>query len=460
MRALASLSGAELVAKLAAFLLSLYLARTLGAAQFGEYAVIIAAVSYPLLLVGPGFDLNGSRIIARQPDSGWSVLRVILGPRAVVALAAYVVTLAICALLQLDSSLIVLIAAQGMTVLLAAASTTLYFQGLRRFGIIALQRGLTALLGLLFTVVLVTRPGDLPAAIWSAVVATACGTLFAWGFVNQRPHSASGDVEGTHTLLRDWWAVTWAYLMILVYFNSDILFLRAFRSASESGIYAAAYRPVLLLLAFPGLFWTALFPTFAAASEGEQRRALAHAAIRWLGWVGAVLCGAGILAADWILNVLYGPAYAGGDIALQILLGAALIAFVNVGVANPLVAWDRQRDYSWIVTTAALVNLILNIVLIPRYGMTAAACTTVAAEITVFAAAAILQRRLYGIDALRALCRPWGTGSITLLALVGLNHVVPILGPLNAALYVIVLLLVAMVFDKRGFLPTFRSDRS
>lgn len=48
-------------------------------------------------------------------------------------------------------------------------------------------------------------------------------------------------------------------------------------------------------------------------------------------------------------------------------------------------AWDREKSYLKIVTISAVVNAILNLILIPFYGINAAAITTVLSEIINFA---------------------------------------------------------------------------
>src|ERR1700738_2838058 len=67
--------------------------------------------------------------------------------------------------------------------------------------------------------------------------------------------------------------------------------------------------------------------------------------------------------------------------ALQILAIAYVFAFVNNAFIGALAALARQAVYAWAAVTAVVVNLVLNVILIPPYGYIAASWTTVVTEV-------------------------------------------------------------------------------
>ena len=79
-------------------------------------------------------------------------------------------------------------------------------------------------------------------------------------------------------------------------------------------------------------------------------------------------------------------------------LSFAAAAFAGYIVVSIGVGRSRRTQFNWVVSgAAAIVNVALNLVLIPRYGMMGAAVATVAAYIVLFAGMALRAQRLYPV---------------------------------------------------------------
>jgi O-antigen/teichoic acid export membrane protein len=102
---------------------------------------------------------------------------------------------------------------------------------------------------------------------------------------------------------------------------------------------------------------------------------------------------AAILAGP-IVTVLFGPAFAAGALPLMILLATIPIAAVRTIILYSFTAAGRPWAVPLSSGPGAVINLLLNIVLIPRFGMVGAATTTLVAEIVVAAVAAWQARGL------------------------------------------------------------------
>jgi O-antigen/teichoic acid export membrane protein len=82
--------------------------------------------------------------------------------------------------------------------------------------------------------------------------------------------------------------------------------------------------------------------------------------------------------------------------ALQILGLAYVFAFVNNAFIGALTVLDRQATYAKAAGVSLVVNLVLNLILIPSYGYIAASWTTVVTEIVLVAAGWWLTARHLG----------------------------------------------------------------
>ncbi|HJO55690.1 MAG TPA: polysaccharide biosynthesis C-terminal domain-containing protein, partial [Candidatus Scalindua sp.] len=90
------------------------------------------------------------------------------------------------------------------------------------------------------------------------------------------------------------------------------------------------------------------------------------------------------LLSDRLIYIIYGKDYFKTVPALKILSLALIFIFVNYILMNILVSVDRQMTNSIMAGTCVLVNIALNMCLIPHYGYLGAGTATVITEIVLF----------------------------------------------------------------------------
>jgi O-antigen/teichoic acid export membrane protein len=178
---------------------------------------------------------------------------------------------------------------------------------------------------------------------------------------------------------------------------SDRLFLVSLADTTEVGLYSVGVRiasaMVLLLTAFR-LAWPAF--AYSIEDEGEAKRTYAYVLtylVLLTTWVATGLA----LLSPWIVEWLTAPAFESasrvvGPLAFGAVAFAAYIV-VAIGVGRA-----RRTKFNWVVTgAAALVNVALNLLLIPPYGMMGAAVATIAAFATMFVGMAWWSQRIYPV---------------------------------------------------------------
>jgi O-antigen/teichoic acid export membrane protein len=178
---------------------------------------------------------------------------------------------------------------------------------------------------------------------------------------------------------------------------SDRFFLVGLADVAEAGLYSVGVRVasamVLLLTAFR-LAWPAL--AYSIRDEDEAKRTYAFV-LTYLTVVTAWVALGLTLLAPWIVDVLAAPRFAEssrvvGPLAFASVAFAAYIV-VAIGVGRV-----RRTQFNWVVTgAAAAVNVVLNLVLIPPYGMMGAAVATVAAYVTMALGMAWWSQRIYPV---------------------------------------------------------------
>ncbi|HSF61050.1 MAG TPA: oligosaccharide flippase family protein [Gaiellaceae bacterium] len=178
---------------------------------------------------------------------------------------------------------------------------------------------------------------------------------------------------------------------------SDRLFLVQLADVTEVGLYSVGVRiasaMVLLLTAFR-LAWPAF--AYSIEDEGEARRTYAYV-LTYLVLVATWVATALALLSPWIVDWIAAPAFdessrVVGPLAFAaVAFGAYIVVAIGVGRA-------RRTQFNWVVTgAAAAVNIVLNLLLIPPYGMMGAAVATIAAYTTMFVGMAWWSQRIYPV---------------------------------------------------------------
>src|SRR5262249_50622044 len=145
------------------------------------------------------------------------------------------------------------------------------------------------------------------------------------------------------------------------------------------------YRVTFLLMSFAGSIAVAYLPSYSRTIvDGAARtRHLVETSMGMAATIGAPLVAGVIVTAAPLLTLLFGSPYAAGATALQVLAMSIGVVFLHMLVGNVILAQHRTRLQAAINGLSAAVNIGLNFVLIPRYGIVGAAAATLMAELTV-----------------------------------------------------------------------------
>jgi O-antigen/teichoic acid export membrane protein len=144
--------------------------------------------------------------------------------------------------------------------------------------------------------------------------------------------------------------------------------------------------PILLTSVFP------LLSSYAATGDARLRGTIQRA---WDVFLigGLPLAAGGALLAPQIVELAGGEDFDGSITPLRILLAAGALSFVNGLFGYALIAIERQRGALWLNVSGLVFNVGLNLILVPEYGIVAAAIVTVASEILILGGSYVLIRR-------------------------------------------------------------------
>ncbi len=193
----------------------------------------------------------------------------------------------------------------------------------------------------------------------------------------------------------------------------DVVIQKFFIPFSEIGLYSAAYRFLDFLTFVPAIVYLALFPYVAEKFSllDLEAETVLNRLNRYL-LVLAIPLGIGTtFYADKIVFSLFGARFAGTIIPLKILIWASVVTFLYA-VPNVIMVVKKTPAALKILGVVAALNIILNLVFIPRFGILASAWITLLSYMLIAAGYFHFARRLCNFKLFRY---AWGPLAAALL---------------------------------------------
>jgi len=178
---------------------------------------------------------------------------------------------------------------------------------------------------------------------------------------------------------------------------TDLLLVGFFRSESDTGIYQAASQAAfvfLMIVAATNAIFTPLVARLMAAGKRDEIDALFKVSTLWALYLSLPVFIVFVLAPRIVLGALLGARYLPGAAPLVLLSLGQMTNLASGAVGFLLILSGRQK--TWLVASgvALALNVGLNLVLIPRYGLVGAATGTAIALALLFSGGLFLVRRM------------------------------------------------------------------
>ncbi|RLG14989.1 MAG: hypothetical protein DRN66_00505 [Candidatus Nanohalarchaeota archaeon] len=159
---------------------------------------------------------------------------------------------------------------------------------------------------------------------------------------------------------------------------TDTMMIGYFRGLAETGIYNAAL-PTAQLLSIAACFTTLFYPLFIenySKKKFAEMEKIFSTTVKWIFLFALPIVFVLVFFPDAILNFLWGKDYTRGAMALSILAIGYFVSTVAGLSASGLTAIKKQNILLAITTAGTILNVILNYLLIPVFGITGAAAAT------------------------------------------------------------------------------------
>jgi len=186
-------------------------------------------------------------------------------------------------------------------------------------------------------------------------------------------------------LLRDSWPLILSGVAISIYMRIDQVMIKNMLDAKAVGNYAVAVRLSEVWYFIPMAITSSVFPAIINAKKVNEK--LYYSRLQKLydlmTWLAISIALPITLLANDIIRILFGTQYQAAAGALRINVWAGIFVFLGVASSQYLIAENYTKISFYRTFIGAVVNVILNIILIPKYGINGAAVATVVSQFTV-----------------------------------------------------------------------------
>ncbi len=373
-------------------LVGVWITRYLGPERFGRLNYAIAIVGLFLPFAKLGLDSIAIRNLARDPECKNETLGTSLFLRLIGSALTFFIVLGVITVSTSSENpnywetiWLVGIAASG-TIIQSFEVIDYWFQSQvqSKYSVLARNSAYVLINGV--KVILIQMKAPLIAFAIAMVVEyglSAIGLIIAYRFSGNLIQAWKVNLHHAKSLLQDSWPLILSGIVIMIYMRIDQVMLGQIVGEKSVGIYSAAVKISELWYFVPNAIVNSVFPSIVQAKEiGEvvYYRRLQHlfTTVTLLAYSVAIPI---TFLATPIVTLIYGESYAEAGAILNIHIWAGL--FVSLGVARETwITTEGLMKFSAVTSAiGAIVNIILNLILIPQYGGLGAAIATVIAQI-------------------------------------------------------------------------------
>ncbi|MBI5302411.1 MAG: oligosaccharide flippase family protein [Chloroflexi bacterium] len=379
-----AITAGEWVAKVLNFVFTVYAVRLLGETGWGRYATVVAFVG----LFGVFFELGMSQYVertiaqdrTRARDLYWNVvvLRLILA-----TIGIFVIT-SLSVIVGHDRELMIGVMLWTGTFAFASVLTPLanVLTANERFDLLTVLLLLAQLLNIGLSLLFLSLGAGFLGLLYTGyVVMPAQILLCVWAIRRLRLGGFQWriDPKTWRPFIRASLPFALSSIALTYSFNVDTVMLGFFYSSGVVGWYNAAYKLVFNLTAITGGFQRAITPSFARENmtNPERVRNWSRLGIQGMLLIALPIAVGVSLLGTRIVDLLYGAAFAPSGLILSIIIWDVPLLTFNAFCGNLTTALGLERPASRIYLLSTLVGIALYVVLIPPFGMIAAAVITV-----------------------------------------------------------------------------------
>ena len=374
--------GEQVLRIIAGLFVGIWVARYLGPKQFGMFSYVTAFVAIFSTIAKLGLDGIVVRDLVNDPLKSNAYLGTAFWLKLFGGLIALVVIVFATLLISNDhtTNLYIFIIASGI-IFQSFEVVDFYFQSRVLSKFVSLCKMTQLLLSSLLKIYFVLTGADL---FWFVVVSfidqlsLAVTFYIAYKYQKNDNFYHHFDLGIAKNFLKFSWPMIFSGLVVMVYMRIDQIMIKEMLGDKELGVYSSAVRLSEAWYFIPMVITSSLFPAIVSAKKISKE--LYYSRLQnlytFMVWMSIAIAIPMTFLSDWLVMLLYGEAYIGAGKILMIQTWAGVFVFLGVASSSWLTSENLQIIAFYRTLGGAIINIVLNLLLIPVYGITGAAIAT------------------------------------------------------------------------------------
>lgn len=378
------------------------LTRYLGVAGYGEFTTIFSYVSFFAVFADLGFFSIMVREISKPHSETQKIVNNIMTVRSILGIVVFLLCFIIALFLPAYNDTIkygIGIIAFGWFWTTVNSTYVGVFQAKHQMYKATLTDIIGRLIILGLVLFFIQQGYSLLAIVWAYAIGNLVNfigsVILGWNIV---PFRFAFDYALWKKMFAEALPMGVVLLFGIIYLRIDSVMLSLMKTQTDVGIYGAPYKILEILALIPGIFMGNVFPIITRYyNENDDRLyAALQKSFDFLVTIALPLVAGTFLLATPIIGFIAGGEFqttttinnifghpANSAMVLQILIFATGIIFISQIFTNTAVAIGKQRELVWPYVLFAGVNILINLLLIPRLSYIGASIATVITEFLV-----------------------------------------------------------------------------
>jgi len=383
---LSTLSIAEVLSKLLLFVLFVFVARYLGAASYGTYSFVFAFTGLFIVFSDFGMSSLVIRELSTNRNETKKYLSNILPLKAVLSLITFSLIVIAANVLGYPGETRIYLYIAGLYIVIDTF-TQIFMAIIRAHQRMEYEAAVkvlgTVLLFILCIFVIAFDYGLIGLFLAYLAFSTFKLTLF-FGIVTQKFARPGFDMdrEFIKGFVKKSLPFVATAIFLPIFYRIDIVMLTHLKGSVVAGIYTAGYRFVEALTSFAIIYTITIFPVLAHSFKHEKSRMdiIYEKSLKYIFILTIPIAVGTVIIADKIITLVLGDEYIESAIALKILIWVLIFVFLNGLFGAYLASIRRQGIVAITLGSGILVNIILNLLLIPELSYVGAAISTLTTQ--------------------------------------------------------------------------------
>lgn len=361
--------------------------RWLGEIGLGKYATVIAFASICSIFLDWGISQYVTRTIAQDRSKTAELFWNLLLLRSILAIIGLIVIPLAALLCGYSSDIVQGITLYAATFLFAAilAPLTSVLEAHERFDSSALVNVIGQVISIALGLFLLWRGYGFLGLLCIGFISMTAQILVSFyalrsNKLNSLPFHLSA--RSWPELLRSSIPFGVSSLALSLNFSADSVILSWYHSPELVGWYNAAYRLVFSVIGLGGGLLAVMTPSIAHeyVHSPERVYSWARTSVLWLLLFAIpAMFGVALLASE-LITLLFGSSFLGSEMALKVLSIDIPLLLLAAFFGNLAIAIGLEQKSARIYTWSVIINLVLNIVFIPRFDILAASAVTIVTD--------------------------------------------------------------------------------